>query len=196
MCIIIYNEPNSIDRKKLGHATIRTLWEDNPDGAGYWVERDGGDVFFSKGFLRLNDFLNAIKTECLTAKNRYAIHFRWASRGSVKPSLCHPFMAECGSRWWQLKGLSSRVIMHNGTLALPVAAGRSDTAEYVNGWLSKMTDICDNAAVKKIASETVGSRMLLYDKGQVRMTGGWFEKDGYYFSNRRGAGVYENQGHC
>jgi len=196
MCIIIYNMPNTMNRKKMGYSTLATLWEQNPHGAGYWVEREDGDVFFSKGFLNLADFLDAIRTEGLTALSRYAIHFRWASRGEVKASLCHPFMAEENGKWWQLKGLSNRVIMHNGTLSIPTGAGRSDTAEYVANRLSKMGNICHWTAVKKIESETVGSRMLLYDKGKVRMTGGWIEKSGYYFSNVRGALVYENQRHC
>jgi hypothetical protein len=196
MCIIIYNAPNKRKRKKLAYSTLATLWQGNPDGAGYWVEREDGDVFFSKGFFDLASFMKAILAEDLTGTNRYAIHFRWASVGEVKPSLCHPFTAENGGKWWQLKGLSSRVVMHNGTLPIPVSAGRSDTAEYVASRLSKMGGLCDPASVKKIASETAGSRMLLYDKGKVTMTGAWVEKNGYYFSNTRGAWVYENQRYC
>jgi len=175
MCIIIYKEAG----RGLPVKALKKMWGHNPHGAGYWIEKSNGAgvVKFSKGFLTFQNFMDAIRTENLTSADRYAIHFRYATHGGISPSLCHPFIVD--GQWWQLSGRSSQIIMHNGIININTSWGRSDTAEYVISRLSRRNNLCHPRTVRSIARETSGSRLLIYDGGKVRMTGEWFERDGY-----------------
>lgn len=187
MCIIIYRDNgNSMDFN-----IMRKLWELNSHGAGYWIEnKDKKTVRFSKGFLEFEDFEKSIRSEKLNKKDRYAIHFRLATHGGINHKLCHPFDV---NTWATLKGNSKQIIMHNGVIDITPETGRSDTAEYVVTRLAGMKNMCNKKMVETIENETAPSRLLIYDKGTVKMTGEWYKIDGYYFSNYRGAQIYENQ---
>lgn len=189
MCLIVYRESG----KKLTVNALKKMWKQNPHGAGYWIEKNSGDgvVKFSKGFLTFKGFIDSIRQEKLSYDERYAIHFRYATHGGISPSLCHPFIVD--GQWWQLSGRSSQIIMHNGIININTSWGRSDTAEYVITRLSKRNNLCHPKTVRSISRETSGSRLLIYDSGKVRMTGEWFERDGYYFSNLKGVDIYETE---
>ncbi len=186
MCIIIYRDNGN----SMNFSIMKQLWALNSHGAGYWIEnKDKETVRFKKGFLEFDNFESSIRNERLKKTDRYAIHFRLATHGGINQELCHPFDV---SHWSTTKGNSKQIIMHNGIIDITPKAGRSDTAEYVVKKLKGKKNICQNRLVETIKDETAPSRLLLYDNGTVKMTGEWHRIDGYYFSNYRGAQIYEN----
>lgn len=187
MCIIIYRDNGN----SMNFDVMRNLWNFNSHGAGYWIEnKDKETVRFSKGFLEFEAFEKSVRNEKLKKTDRYAIHFRLATHGGINQELCHPFDV---SHWSATKGNSKQIIMHNGIIDIAPKSGRSDTVEYVMTRLTGKKNICSKKMIDAIETETSPSRLLIYDNGNVRMTGEWYKIDGYFFSNYRGAQIYENQ---
>lgn len=76
--------------------------------------------------------------------------------------------------------------MHNGVLheGSPEA---SDTMMFVRDHLWKMNSVKLNKISSWVATQTFGSRILIFDahENKILMTGDWEEKDGVYYSNLR-----------
>ena len=86
MCIVIY-QPKG---KQVQKAILQKAFENNPDGAGFMVQKDKEAPYMMKGFF---DFDKFYKSYLPFSKGDYnvAIHFRIATHGTVNKDNCHPF---------------------------------------------------------------------------------------------------------
>ena len=87
MCVICAS-PKGV--RQPNRSEIKAMFLRNPDGAGYMVARDG-KVTIHKGFMNLDEFLNALKAEHFTAKDSVVYHFRISTQAGINPSMTHPF---------------------------------------------------------------------------------------------------------
>lgn len=116
MCIIVL-KPEKI---KLSKSELSTMWDNNPDGAGF-MYADNGKVIIVKGLMTLNDLCDAI--EKVGPLRKLVIHFRIRTHGAISPNLTHPF--------WIVKDQMGMV--HNGVirdLVNETSESESDTAVF------------------------------------------------------------------
>ena len=87
MCIICVSRSGV---RQPSEAVIRAMFNHNPHGAGYMFARDGW-VTIHKGFMNLDDYLQAIREEHFTANDSVVYHFRISTQAGVSPEMTHPF---------------------------------------------------------------------------------------------------------
>ena len=87
MCIICVSPRNV---RQPSQSIIRAMFDRNPHGAGYMVARDGR-VQISKGFMYVEDLLQALRVEHFTARDSVVYHFRISTQAGVNPEMTHPF---------------------------------------------------------------------------------------------------------
>ena len=85
MCVICAS-PKGV--RQPTRSEIKAMFLRNPDGAGYMVARDGS-VTIHKGFMNLDEFLNALKAEHFTAKDSVVYHFRISTQAGINPGMTH-----------------------------------------------------------------------------------------------------------
>ena len=88
MCIICVSKSGV---RQPGEAAIRAMFNRNPHGAGYMFARDGW-VTIHKGFMDLDDYLQAIRAEHFTASDSVVYHFRISTQAGVSLAMTHPFL--------------------------------------------------------------------------------------------------------
>ena len=180
MCIIAVKPQG---QPPLPMETVTACWDNNPHGAGFVIRRHGHEtLLIQKGFMTLDSLLAALDASNIQANDTVIYHFRIATSGGITPANCHPF--PISSRVDDLKTLTiscKTAFVHNGILG----KGRndlSDTQLYILNTLSRYSNI--KGKLSKIRKDTAGSRTaILNADGQVWLTGTWFEKDGYHYSN-------------
>ena len=189
MCVIIY-KPAGYPMPDIN--TLKSCWTTNPDGAGFMYPKDG-QVRIRKGFMDWDAFEEALATEaasCDTEGIPFALHFRIATHGAVKPGCCHPFPV-CGSAstMRQTDQVAGVGFMHNGVLGgLPTTDAVSDSMSFAKRVLSPLErmsgDLFSKDASRIVGASAQGSRFLLMDgTGEVRTFGRWVADDGIMFSN-------------
>ena len=88
MCIIAIKPK---DVKMFDDFTIETMFENNPDGAGYmYYDSKTKDVVINKGFMTLGALLNSLHSKDLTHTN-VVLHFRIGTSGYFNKMNCHPY---------------------------------------------------------------------------------------------------------
>lgn len=168
MCVIIY-KPAGVMMP--GDQTLRAAAAANRDGCG---------VMTSSGFIYkclhkdLDQFLEVVNN--LPKDEAVAIHFRWATHGSIKVDNCHPFAYD------------NYAMMHNGVLPIRSRRDKTDSQIFLNKLLgpSLQTFGADSLVVQSMLNAT-GSRFAILDKKQkkINIFGRWHIIDGVYFSNLR-----------
>lgn len=104
MCVIMVCTESKPSYNDLLHATLQ-----NDDGIGImYYDRKFKTAKWEKGLM-----LPELKKILKHLQLPYAIHFRFATSGSVGPELTHPFPIEAGVSL-ALKGRGQRLLMHNG----------------------------------------------------------------------------------
>ena len=138
MCIIC------VSRSGIGQPTektIRTMFRNNPHGAGYMVAR-GGRVFIHKGFMDVESFLRALKSEHFTKKDSVVYHFRISTQAGVKPEMTHPFpLSNRRDLMRELDVECACGVAHNGIIRMtsdPNEKKYSDTAIFITDYLSRL----------------------------------------------------------
>lgn len=190
MCVIVYKPAG---QPMPGISTLAACWAANRDGAGF-MRPEKGSVRIRKGFMEWNAFVEALDAEvaaCDCEALPFAMHFRIATHGAVKPGCCHPFPV-CGSASQMRVTQQDAAIgfMHNGVLSgLRTSDAVSDSMAFVKNVLSPLDrlsgDLLGDADMRKvIGSSAQGSRFLLMDgTGDVRTFGRWMSENGIMFSN-------------
>lgn len=190
MCVIVYKPAG---QPMPGMSTLSACWAANSDGAGF-MRPDGGAVRIRKGFMEWDGFAEALEAEMVSCDAEalpFALHFRIATHGAVKPGCCHPFPV-CGSASQMRRTEQTAAIgfMHNGVLSgLKTSKAVSDSMAFAKRVLSPLDrlsgDLLGNPEMRKvIGASTQGSRFLLMDgAGDVRTFGRWIAQDGIMFSN-------------
>ena len=184
MCIICVSPKGS---PQPDIETLKIMFENNPDGAGYMVARDY-KVELHKAFTNIDEYIANIKAEHFTNDDAVVYHFRISTQAN-NPSMTHPFPITANNDYlkaWDL--LADIGVAHNGIITLTSNGDKeySDTALYIRNYLSRYisnpSDIT-NDLLKKIEREA-GGRLAFLDKyGNVFMTGTWTYEHGIFYSN-------------
>lgn len=169
MCIAIV-KPRGVS---LPRDRLETCFENNPDGAGFAIPKDGL-VHIHKGYTSFEAFHTAY-LEHGVDDHPALVHFRITTRGSNGAENHHPFL------------LSAGALVHNGTIPWlgKVGQGRSDThlfAELLHGFsfdqLERLRPMVENSTGwSRFAVLTHAGNFLLFNQA------GWEEADGALYSN-------------
>ena len=118
MCIIAI-KPAGVGLPALG--VFETCFWNHPHGAGFMYVQDG-KVHVRKGFLDIFEFVNAVRE--IETHMAAVLHFRYASRGPVIPSLCHPFpLSKKHLRNTEVE--CDAAVVHNGTIEISEGARKA-----------------------------------------------------------------------
>ena len=188
MCII------AVSKKGVKQPTLdqlRTMFDNNPDGAGYMVARKG-KVSIHKGFMVWEDFERAIKAEHFTEKDPVVYHFRISTQAGIKPSMTHPFpLTEDLKLCEKLDILSCPVgIAHNGIIHMTSDSKEtrfSDTALFITEYMTKLIrnqqETGDPMILNMIDCLTNSKWAIMNGSGEISLVGKFFSKDGIMYSN-------------
>ena len=155
MCLIIY-KPKKNDRIPSRYLT--NCETTNPDGFGI-TYLDG-----KCETIRTMDYDTA--RELLDCDRPYVAHYRYATRGAINKSNCHPFKVNGGG-----------VLYSNGTVANLGDNKKCDT-KVVADILSRYEMDCWN----DILSMTETRFVYVSEKGKVSRYGKWHEREGIFYS--------------
>lgn len=187
MCVICVSKKGV---RQPSMSEIKNMWDANPHGAGYMFARDGL-VSIKKGFMTLDDFVDAIEAEDFTDDDVVVYHFRISTQAGVTPEMTHPFPLSDDLKDMNLLDCICSVgIAHNGIIRLTSNNNKnySDTAlfitEYLPALIRDTEDITDRR-VKKIIKELAGSKLaMLNGEGEVSIIGDFYGIGcGLLFSN-------------
>ena len=187
MCVICAS-PKGV--RQPNRSEIKAMFLRNPDGAGYMVARDGS-VTIHKGFMNLDEFLNALKAEHFTAKDSVVYHFRISTQAGINPSMTHPFPLSNQREVMKALDVHCGVgIAHNGIIRLtsdPNEKEYSDTAIFIADYLSQIigspSDLHDPDVLETIRC-LIGSKMAILDgSGYIATVGQFFNERGLLYSN-------------
>lgn len=187
MCIICVS-PAGV--RQPNHTTIRTMFKNNPHGAGYMFARDG-KVHISKGYMDIDSFLDAMRCEHFSRHDAVVYHFRISTQAGVSQQMTHPF--PLSNRREHMKALELDCkcgIAHNGIIRLttdPANREYSDTAIFITDYLSAIirrpSDL-KNPAILKIIYQLAGSKLAIMDaSGYIATVGHFINENGLLFSN-------------
>ena len=187
MCIIAVSRPGV---KQPNISTVRTMFQNNPHGAGYMYARDG-KVIIHKGFMDAESFVSAIKSEHFTAKDSVVYHFRISTQAGVNPEMTHPFPLSNQRRHMRELDIScSCGIAHNGIIRLtsaPWETRYSDTAIFITDYMSRLlkkpSDLRNQDVLDRIYTLARSKFAILDGSGYVATVGEFFEEDGILYSN-------------
>jgi predicted glutamine amidotransferase len=183
MCVIAIKKPgiNVPDDQN-----IKDMWETNSDGAGFMYAFKN-KVFIEKGFMKLDDLMNAmkhlskrLKVDNLELKDIPIVyHFRIKTHGANNPANTHPF--PISSKEQHLKALDLTCdlgMVHNGIISSAQPFGdMSDTASYIANVLTPLAmldlDFYKKTYGKTLMENTIGSSKLAFlDKdGNIETVG-------------------------
>lgn len=176
--------------------TLKTCWDNNPDGAGFAFNLNGR-VFIKKGFMTWTAFKNAFeywnKKVCFKSRG-LLIHFRIATHGAKNETMTHPFPIVADEGTLSKPEYSSPyAIIHNGIISLTSTAirgtGLSDTATFVKDYLTDIASYSDwfyNEKTMTLIYNLIDSKMAIINgKGEIIRTLGFEEEkdSGIFYSN-------------
>ncbi|HIV31537.1 MAG TPA: hypothetical protein IAB20_11610 [Candidatus Pullichristensenella excrementipullorum] len=187
MCIICVSKSGV---RQPGEAAIRAMFNRNPHGAGYMFARDGW-VTIHKGFMDLDDYLQAIRAEHFTASDSVVYHFRISTQAGVNPEMTHPFPLTNQPARLRKLDLRCRVgVAHNGVIQLtsdPDNDRYSDTAIFITDYLTRMihrrADLHDRRVLNAIFQIAQSKFAIMDGGGYVATVGEFVNEGGLMFSN-------------
>lgn len=200
MCIIAA-KPAGV--KMPSWETIRTMWENNRDGAGIMYTRTQTQkrkgrpttaqvVQIEKGFMTLPallDRLTELGRELDLTATPVVLHFRITTSGGTKPENCHPFpIAGSLGMLQKLKSTARVGIAHNGIIPIQPRKGISDTMEYILSQLAPLQAALprfyENVHALELIKNAIGSKMaFLTAEGRIYTVGDFLEDGGIMYSN-------------
>ena len=188
MCIICVSKPGC---EQPGVKTLRTMFLLNPHGAGYMVAR-GGKVFIHKGFMNIEEFLNAVRCECFTAADSVVYHFRISTQAGVNPEMTHPFPLSNQPRRMRALDMTCRCgVAHNGIIRLtsdPTNTRFSDTAVFITDYLTniirKPADLRNQDRLDTIYRLAQSKFAIMDGSGYTATVGEFINDRGILYSNR------------
>ena len=187
MCIICVSPART---RQPSISQIRTMFRNNPHGAGYMYAREGS-VHIHKGFMDIDSFLSAVKAEHFTAKDSVVYHFRISTQAGINPSMTHPFPLSNQREVMKALDVHCGVgIAHNGIIRLtsdPNEKEYSDTAIFIADYLSQIigspSDLHDPDVLETIRC-LIGSKMAILDgSGYIATVVQFFNERGLLYSN-------------
>lgn len=187
MCVICVKEKGV---KMPSDEIIRKMWNKNPDGAGYMIAKRGY-VFIRKGFMKLTDFMSAIKQENITDDDAVVMHFRIATQGGVNKEMTHPFALSHNLADMKiLNAMADIGIAHNGIIQITTDFKNkeySDTALFITKYLYKLIrepkDFYDKEIQEMIFYLAKSKFAIMNGEGDIQMIGDFSKVNGLYYSN-------------
>lgn len=194
MCIICL-KPAGVDLPS--DEEIKHMFTRNPHGAGFALQGDIHNdgrflVEYHKGFMNVDDLLEALGPREKLKDLTVAIHCRIKTSGETDKSTTHPF--PISSIYGDMKKLdgSGAVLFHNGIfsgLGGIIDPKSSDTQDFVAGIATrylknaKMPNKIAQTIVGKIAGDC--RVLVMYPKRTfpILRLGTWYEHKGCYYSN-------------
>ena len=182
MCIIAIKPKG---KKMFDDNTIKTMYINNPDGAGY-MYHDGKCVRIVKGFMTCGELLEDLHSKDFTGTN-LIMHFRIGTSGRNDALNCHPYPI------YQKNAVRCKTdlgIAHNGVLRgyiPPKYAEYNDTQMFIRCVLSNLKpDFLEDSDKIMLIEELIGTNKFAFlnDKNKVYTIGDFVKSDGYMFSNR------------
>lgn len=166
MCLaIVKPQGATIDWNNLFQGYTR-----NNDGCGFAFARKG-EIVSAKGLLKWNKF-KKLAADANSEEVQSLIHFRLATHGGVRNTLCHPFVFEAGNKEFAL--------IHNGVFSdITPGKDESDTSAFVKEYMTFLFSLSEDPLhderVKHIVSKLIGSNKVavLDSNGAALMWGGW-----------------------
>ena len=188
MCIICVSKPGC---EQPSVKTLRTMFLLNPHGAGYMVAR-GGKVFIHKGFMNIEEFLNAVRRERFTAADSVVYHFRISTQAGVNPEMTHPFPLSNQPRRMRALDMTCRYgVAHNGIIRLtsdPTNTRFSDTAVFITDYLTniirKPADLRNQERLDTIYRLAQSKFAIMDGSGYTATVGEFINDRGILYSNR------------
>ena len=188
MCIICVSKPGC---EQPSVKTLRTMFLLNPHGAGYMVAR-GGKVFIHKGFMNIEEFLNAVRRERFTAADSVVYHFRISTQAGVNPEMTHPFPLSNQPRRMLALDMTCRCgVAHNGIIRLtsdPTNTRFSDTAVFITDYLTniirKPADLRNQERLDTIYRLAQSKFAIMDGSGYTATVGEFINNRGILYSNR------------
>lgn len=194
MCIIVYK---SAEEKFPSKTTLKTCFENNPDGAGFMYAYNK-KVYIEKGFVKFNEFWKKLQATRKLVGDAlpYVLHFRISTQAGKRPDCTHPY--PLSKNMEDLRKLSTTAkigVAHNGIIEL-TSYGYSyqkqitynDTMEFITDYLSLIIqnkDYYKNKDTLKLIERLCGSRLAILDEdGYCQLIGdGWVLDNGIVYSN-------------
>ena len=183
MCIIAIKPQG---KKMFDDNTIKTMYINNPDGAGYmFYDKGTKKVIIKKGFLTCSSLLESLHAKNLTDTN-VVLHFRIGTSGLNDKLNCHPYPIGMNNA---TKCSCDLGMAHNGILSNfnpPKDSKINDTQTFINEVLNKLKkgflyDDDKMILIKKIIG--MNKLAFLTDKNQIITLGNFISDDGYIYSN-------------
>lgn len=179
MCVIAFS-PKGTDIPTVNQ--LRSMWNHNPDGAGYAYVNKKGKVVYRKGFMTFDSLMKELEAPERFKNTNFAVHFRIGTSGENDKATCHPFpLSTTFGELRKTEGETDSVLFHNGVLsdgglASPLA---SDTQDFVIAMAPLLQKFNRSKTRDYFIGElTTGNRLLiLYKNNAFKMFGEW-EKDG------------------
>ena len=183
MCIIAIKKQNMAMPNEY---TIRTMFINNPDGAGLMFTHNG-KVEIRKGFMSIKDYLTEIdrlEHEIGLFDKPVIMHFRIGTAGDNSPANTHPFPVTSNISALQKTRMYAPLgIAHNGVIMIDTRDKKiSDTMEYIASVVSPMhkmlPDFYTNKHGKELLYNTAQSKLAFLDSNGHIETIGEFYDDG------------------
>jgi len=187
MCVICVS-PSGV--KQPAESVLRTMFNRNPDGAGYMVARDG-KVYIHKGFMDFESFREAVRLEHFTAADSVVYHFRISTQAGINPEMTHPFPLTNQPRWTRELDVTCRCgIAHNGIIQLttdPTNTQYSDTAIFITGYLANMirkpADLRNQKLLDRVYTLARSKFAIMDASGYIVTIGEFIDDNGLLYSN-------------
>lgn len=188
MCVIAVSK---IGVRQPSEKQLRDMFVNNPDGAGYMYARNG-KVHIHKGFMDVDDFVNAVKAENFTKNDAVVYHCRISTQAGVNPFMTHPFPLTESRKYCEALDVTCPTgIAHNGIIRMTSSAKEtrfSDTVIFITDYMTKLirydTDLSDPAIMEMIEHLT-NSKWAIMDgvTGDIVTVGYFLNDSGLLFSN-------------
>jgi predicted glutamine amidotransferase len=188
MCVIAISRAGAAQPST---ETLKAMYQNNPDGAGYMVARKG-KVEIHKGFMTLNDWIRNIENERFTINDPVVYHCRISTQAGVNPWMTHPFPLTRDIAKTKLLDLTcSCGVAHNGIIRMTsdhTNKEYSDTALFISDYMAKIVksrrDMTDPGMLK-ILKILTDSKLAIMDgqSGEIATVGDFVEDGGVLYSN-------------
>ena len=195
MCVIAFSKAGE---KVPTKEQFKQMWDQNSHGAGIMVDQGNGSVYYKKGLMTFDAFMDAydeVSKKFDLVELASAFHFRIKTHGNTDAPTTHPFLLS--PRYQDLRRQEYNgnvpVLMHNGTISGfggwidKLASDTQDFAATVGYRMLRKTSkgTKPSAAVRKAVEKlTSSSRVIVfYGDGQPITLGSWTEVDGIKYSN-------------
>ena len=186
MCIIVYK---AADITPPDRSTLKTCWDNNPDGAGYvFWSFEKGTWEIRKGFMKFDDFYTDFEAQKFTSKDVFILHFRIGTAGLKDGGNTHPFpLCNDTDQMRVCYQNAAELVFHNGVIGVGEAIA-SDTMCFIRDYLEPLWRYSQydkdlDRVLEKVLEVTKSKWVILTEKELKFYGNGWIIEKGIKYSN-------------